>query len=146
METKSSPWYEYLRRVYRSEVPLPFDVAQLELFYPAMLPTSMCQLHWGGEVTRLPRCRATDPSCDGWLDPQRRPSASTIRMWMNQRSYIVSPAALAMGAVRARRPFSQFVALQEGVRWPTPSKHWVEVARIKPDLDPEVGYGGATSL
>ena len=69
VRSKASPWYTYLTHVYSSDVPLPFDVAQLELFYPAMLPTSMC----GQSMPVRPRCNAGE--CRSWVNHSRHPSA-----------------------------------------------------------------------
>jgi hypothetical protein len=139
VQDKASPWHAYLDYVYSAATPpLPFDMASLELFYPALLPTSMCD-----RQSRLPPCRSDDSTCDGWLDKSRpEPTEAEIRLQLRSQSYICSAASLATTAVRERKPLSQFVALQEAVRWPTAHDQWVEVVRIQPHLDPEgVGIG-----
>ena len=136
IHSRASPWYAYLLRVYAADVPLPFDVGQLELFYPALLPTSMC----GNNLPALPRCGAHDMACRGWLDPSRwqTPSEDGAK----GGSHFHSPAHLAQEAVSQRAPFSQFVVMQEAVRWPAADNDWVEVTRMRPHLDQEgVGIG-----
>ena len=49
---ESSPWYGYLTHVYRTAVPLPFDLHHLFMFYPGLLPTNThrCNFNpWAGE-------------------------------------------------------------------------------------------------
>lgn len=136
VRSKASPWYTYLTHVYSSDVPLPFDVAQLELFYPAVLPTSMC----GQNMPVLPRCNAGE--CRSWVDQSRHPSADGRMAWARGRKHFYSPPILAEDAMRQRAPWSQFVVLQEAVRFPAPDDAWAEVTRMKPHLDPEgVGIG-----
>lgn len=143
MQDAGSPWLAYLQRVYRNAVPqLPFDVAMLEAFYLAMLPTSLCP-HWGSPVKRLPRCNASDSICDGWLESSKpTPSTEEVDQRMHSQSYICTPVHLAKDAVRNRSPLAQMVLVQEPTRWPTPRDEWVEVVRIRPHLDPEgMGMG-----
>ena len=134
----ASPWYNYVRQVYQTPVPLPFAVASLELFYPAMLPTSMCHNHGESPDVRLPSCLAGNPVCDGWLNRSEPvPSGPAITLYLAQRAYIASPAFLAAHAVRRRAPLSQFIVLQEDARHIAASGEWVEVARMPPHRDPE---------
>lgn len=136
VRSKASPWYTYLTHVYSSDVPLPFDVAQLELFYPAMLPTSMC----GQSMPVLPRCNAGD--CRSWVNHSRHPSADDASAWARGRKHFYSPPQLAQDAMSQRAPWSQFVVLQKAVRFPAPDDAWAEVTRMRPHLDPEgVGIG-----
>lgn len=151
---RSSPWYTYLERVYGSDVPLPFNLSRLELFYPGLLPTSvhLCQRKpWEGEpsTTRfLPQCAESE--CKGWLRSEQEAQADRrfYRTWASARSKLWTPitqywaptddadaAELQASGIRASRLRLSgrhlFVGLQA---WPRDTLgadgEWVEVIRV----------------
>ena len=72
----SSPWFGYLTRVYRTAVPLPFNLRNLIMFYPGLLPTNThrCETNpWSkhGNASQLPQC--ADQNCRaGYVKRVRR--------------------------------------------------------------------------
>jgi len=104
----SSPWYGYLTKVYgKGEVPLPFDLRKLQLFFPGLLPTSthLCRarvisgLPVVGNLTDgeplLPTCPQTD--CSGWVRTAEEADADPLvqrlhpRGWARGSSHIWTP-------------------------------------------------------
>mmetsp|Transcript_71264 Transcript_71264/g.118434 ORF Transcript_71264/g.118434 Transcript_71264/m.118434 type:complete len:391 (+) Transcript_71264:118-1290(+) len=122
VQTTSSPWYGYLQRVYRSTLPLPFDLKKLELFYPALLPTSRYGSHksgCAGKNASIPACPASE--CTQWLSefiPLQKGPRSVI--WM---SGIDDP--------KETSPFATFFIVQPPRfdRRLIQSHRWVEVMR-----------------
>ena len=102
----SSPWYTYLSKVYGAGTfPMPFDLRQLELFYPGLLPTSthLCNENPYGtknrkridETPHLPPCEQN--LCSGWLrDPIEAENDTRVQRlhpngWGTGTSHIWTP-------------------------------------------------------
>lgn len=90
--TPESPWYSYLRAVYHNDVPLPFDLRNLECFYPGLLPTS-AHLCAGKDHFSTPSGQQLLPQCDNatcsqWLTPAPHPSK---RGWARFSSHVWTP-------------------------------------------------------
>jgi hypothetical protein len=154
-----SPWYNYLSQVYiGNRIPLPFDLRQLELFYPGLMPTSthLCTnspFQVQQKRQQLPSC--ANDYCSNWLrnlDVAENDSAVKRlhpRGWARGASHIWTPIQdfwsgnaqdrkdlVASGAQTSRLRLTGrhlFVALQRNWihRKTLYADHtWVEVMRV----------------
>lgn len=104
VQNRSSPWFRYLTRVYGDEnIPLPFDLSHLEVWYPGLLPTSthLCKENpWVPFIQTasnqlLPSCSAQ--KCAGWLrDEEEVQNDTHVRRryypgWARGSSHIWTP-------------------------------------------------------
>ena len=166
----SSPWYEYLKVVYRAtgDLPLPLKLKQFEAFYPALLPVPPCtkdahyllpeERRWHAawraafaafsasrsepSPRAVPHCAAS--VCSAWL-PKPKPRDADIIAFTSGRSYVRVAAQNASDF----RPFGHVVILQRraGARMAhgqvmTPSKLHSRVAVPKPAPETQLPRAG----
>ena len=162
----SSPWFGYLTRVYRTAVPLPFNLRNLIMFYPGLLPTNThrCETNpWSkhGNASQLPQC--ADQNCSSWLrqtseanaDMRYRPgwAAGSAHIWTPIPNFFdetkhgtSADEMVRSGAERSRLRLSGrnlFAGLQS-VRNRTfyANDSWVEVMRVESTVTPEGNFHG----
>lgn len=122
VDSTRSPWYRYLRRVYRGEVPLPLDVKSLEVFYPGLLPIVRFS-------ARIESCASSAPSCvdcAGWLSETTAVDTPHAYGAANGGKSVIWVLDGMAG-----NPFSAFLLLQRATwtrRFVGPNE-WVEVIR-----------------
>lgn len=120
----TASWQWYLKAVYgeaqKGRTLLPVQPTDLEIFYPALLPTQPCHQ---SEASKLPRC--TTSTCSNWLQPPLRQFRRS-----SNRTFVLSTD----GLVSRRR--AEFVLSQApvGQRRAWPASAWVEVVRRTTDL------------
>lgn len=127
----TTAWQQYLRIVYGEEqsstppADLLLDLRNLEVLYPALLPTQPC----GGQRYR-PKCAAQE--CAQWLKPVSMTSRRAAAIAARNRSFLLSTDGVRGGAWRS----AEFVLSQAPVaaRSAHPSGSWVEVVRRATDL------------
>lgn len=136
--SRSSPWYPYLKTVYRTtgDLPLPLRLKSFEAFYPALLPVPACtkeahfmlpeERRWHSRwraafeassskapSRNLPFCTAAE--CNAWM-PKPRPRDADVMAFAAGRSYV----RVAAQNTSDFRPFGHVVILQRraGARKP----------------------------
>ena len=128
VSSPASPWYAYLRTVYRSLPPLPITLrGRLELLYPALLPAPVCLPSSSLLRKRqaLPLCKAA--VCAEWM-PDPPPPSEDVANYAANGTFIMVAALNESD----RRPFGHAVVLQPPIAARRPSKAatgWVEVVR-----------------
>jgi len=132
-----SPWSLYLFLVYGKLPSLPFDMTQLEVFYPHLLPT-LYQTCGGynefadGHKHAVPTPQCSPTECTRWhMNALSRKNGSGTHSIIRS---IVRQSPDTLIDMSRVDPFSLFIVIQtpREFRRPAINHSWVEIVRVTP--------------